>query len=191
MRALILLPIIHNPADLGSLGKAAENLRNEDQSLQYLDAVEHFWSMIVTVIDDMNLNFQQLKLYQDSLPICNAIDRIVSEVATSGSKNYALLETLQKKGATLMGTESLDLLLQEKSLMTNLLQSTDRSEESVEKAQALLNQRDIFIGQRINESLADDEMAILFLGLMHNIKPYLSSDIVVIEPLGKPISIGV
>jgi hypothetical protein len=190
MRALILLPIIHNPADLGSLGKAAENLRNEDQSLQYLDAVEHFWSMIVTVIDDMNLNFQQLKLYQDSLPICNAIDRIVSEVATSGSKNYALLETLQKKGATLMGTESLDLLLQEKSLMTNLLQSTDRSEESVEKAQALLNQRDIFIGQRINESLADDEMAILFLGLMHNIKPYLSSDIVVIEPLGKPISIG-
>ena len=190
MRALILLPIIHNPADLGSLGKAAENLRNEDQSLQYLDAVEHFWSMIVTVIDDMNLNFQQLKLYQDSLPICNAIDRIVSEVATSGSKNYALLETLQKKGATLMGTESLDLLLQEKSLMTNLLQSTDRSEESVEKAQALLNQRDIFIGQRINESLADDEMAILFLGLMHNIKPHLSSDIVVIEPLGKPISVG-
>ena len=190
MRALILLPIIHNPADLGSLGKAAESLRNEDQTLQYLDAVEHFWSMIVTVIDGMNLNFQQLKLYQDSLPICNAIDRIVSEVATSGSKNYALLETLQKKGATLMGTESLDLLLQEKSLMTNLLQSTDRSEESVEKAQALLNQRDIFIGQRINESLADDEMAILFLGLMHNIKPYLSSDIVVIEPLGKPISVG-
>ena len=190
MRALILLPIIHNPADLGSLGKAAENLRNEDQSLQYLDAVEHFWSMIVTVIDGMNLNFQQLKLYQDSLPVCNAIDRIVSEVATSGSKNYALLETLQKKGATLMGTESLDLLLQEKSLMTNLLQSADHSQESAEKAQALLNQRDSFIGQRINESLADDEMAILFLGLMHNIKPHLSSDIVVIEPLGKPISVG-
>ena len=120
MRALILFPIIHNPADLGSLGKAAESLRNEDQTLQYLDAVEHFWSMIVTVIDGMNLNFQQLKLYQDSLPVCNGIDRIVSEVATSGSKNYALLETLQKKGATLMGTESLDLLLQEKSLMTNL-----------------------------------------------------------------------
>ena len=187
MRALILFPIIHNPADLGSLGKTAESSRNEDQTLQYLDAVEHFWSMIVTVIDGMNLNFQQLKLYQDSLPVCNAIDRIVSEVATSGSKNYALLETLQKKGATLMGTESLDLLLQEKSLMTSLLQSTDRSEESVEKAQALLNQRDSFIGHRINESLADDEMAILFLGLMHNIKPYLSSDIVVIEPLGKPI----
>lgn len=190
MRALILFPIIHNPADLGSLGKAAESLRNEDQTLQYLDAVEHFWSMIVTVIDGMNLNFQQLKLYQDSLPVCNAIDRIVSEVATSGSKNYALLETLQKKGATLMGTESLDLLLQEKSLMTNLLQSADRSQESAEKAQALLNQRDSFIGQRINESLADDEMAILFLGLMHNIKPHLSSDIVVIEPLGKPISVG-
>ncbi len=190
MRALILFPIIHNPADLGSLGKAAESLRNEDQTLQYLDAVEHFWSMIVTVIDGMNLNFQQLKLYQDSLPVCNAIDRIVSEVSTSGSKNYALLETLQKKGATLMGTESLDLLLQEKSLMTNLLQSADRSQESAEKAQALLNQRDSFIGQRINESLADDEMAILFLGLMHNIKPHLSSDIVVIEPLGKPISVG-
>jgi len=190
MRALILLPIIHNPADLGSLSGATVSSRNEAQTLQYLDAVEHFWTMVVNVIDEMNLNYQQLKLYQDSLPVCNEVDRIVSDVAASGSKNYALLETLQQKGATIMGTESFDLLLQEKLLMTHLLQSTDRNEDSLVKAQALLNQRDSFIGQRINESLADDEMAILFLGLMHNIEPYLSSDIVVIQPLGKPVGIG-
>jgi len=185
MRALILVPIIHNSADLGSLVSVTESSRNEAQTRQYLDAVEHFWTVVYSVIDDMNLNYQQLKVYQDSLPVCSVIDRIVADVAASGSKNYALLEALQKKGATIMGTESSDLLLQEKALMTYLLQSAERTEESVAKAQALLNQRDSFIGQRINESLADDEMAILFLGLMHNIEPYLSSDIVVIQPLGK------
>jgi hypothetical protein len=129
-----------------------------------------------------------LKIYQDSLPICNVIDRIVADVAASGSKNYALLKTLQEKGATLMGTESPELLEQEKAFMTDMLQSNKRSNESARKAKDLLNQRDSFIGQRINESLADEEMGLIFVGLMHNIEPHLSEDIVVIKPLGEPPS---
>jgi len=188
MRALILLPIIHSPTDLGTLSAAAEGSRNEAQTLQYLDAVEHFWTVVDGVIKGMNLNYQQLKVYQDSLPVCNAVDRIVADVAASGSKNYALLKTLQENGATLMGTESPDLLEQEKAFMTDVLQSADHSKESAEKAQDLLSQRDGFIGQRISESLADEEMGLIFVGLMHNIEPHLSSDIVVIKPLGQPIS---
>jgi hypothetical protein len=189
MRALILLPIIHSPTDLGTLSAAAESSRNDAQALQYLDAVESFWSVVDGVIKGMDLNYQQLKVYQDSLPVCDVVDRIVADVAASGSKNYALLETLQKKGSTLMGTESPDLLKQEKALMTEMLQSPNRSQALTEKAQDLLSQRDSFIGQRINESLADEEMGLIFVGLMHNIEPHLSSDIVVVKPLGQPAGI--
>ena len=189
MRALILLPIIHSPTDLGTLSAAAESSRNDAQALQYLDAVESFWSVVDGVIKGMDLNYQQLKVYQDSLPVCDVVDCIVADVAASGSKNYALLETLQKKGSTLMGTESPDLLKQEKALMTEMLQSPNRSQALTEKAQDLLSQRDSFIGQRINESLADEEMGLIFVGLMHNIEPYLSSDIVVVKPLGQPVGI--
>ena len=189
MRALILLPIIHSHTDLGTLSAAAESSRNDAQALQYLDAVESFWSVVDGVIKGMDLNYQQLKVYQDSLPVCDVVDRIVADVAASGSKNYALLETLQKKGSTLMGTESPDLLKQEKALMTEMLQSPNRSQALTEKAQDLLSQRDSFIGQRINESLADEEMGLIFVGLMHNIEPYLSSDIVVVKPLGQPVGI--
>ena len=189
MRALILLPIIHSPTDLGTLSAAAESSRNDAQALQYLDAVESFWSVVDGVIKGMDLNYQQLKVYQDSLPVCDVVDCIVADVAASGSKNYALLETLQKKGSTLMGTESPDLLKQEKALMTEMLQSPNRSQALTEKAQDLLSQRDSFIGQRINESLADEEMGLIFVGLMHNIEPHLSSDIVVVKPLGQPVGI--
>ena len=188
MRALILLQIIHSPTDLGTLSSAAEDSRNEAQTLQYLDAAEQFWTVVESVIEGMNLNYQQLKIYQDSLPICDVIDRIVADVAASGSKNYALLKTLQEKGATLMGTESPELLEQEKAFMTDMLQSNKRSNESARKAKDLLDQRDSFIGQRINESLADEEMGLIFVGLMHNIEPHLSEDIVVIKPLGEPPS---
>ncbi|MFT6753788.1 MAG: hypothetical protein ACJA2O_003984 [Candidatus Azotimanducaceae bacterium] len=190
MRALILLPIIHSPADLGTLNAATERSRNEDQTLRYLDAVEHFWTVVDGVIEGMNLNYHQLKVYQDSLPVCNVVDRIVADVAASGSKNYALLKTLQEKGATLMGTESSDLLEQEKALMTDVLQSADHSNESAKRGQELLSQRDSFIGQRINESLADEEMGLIFVGIMHDIEPHLSSDIVVIKPLGHPPNAG-
>jgi hypothetical protein len=188
MRALILLQIIHSPTYLGPLSSAAEDSRNEAQTLQYLDAAEQFWTVVESVIEGMNLNYQQLKIYQDSLPICNVIDRIVADVAASGSKNYALLKTLQEKGATLMGTESPELLEQEKAFMTDMLQSNKRSNESARKAKDLLDQRDSFIGQRINESLADEEMGLIIVGLMHNIEPHLSEDIVVIKPLGEPPS---
>ena len=190
MRALILLQIIHSPSDLGSLSAAAGSSRDEAETRLYLEAVEQFWTVVDTVIEGMNLNYKQLKVYQDSLPVCNVVDKIVSDVAASGSKNYALLKTLQEKGATLMGTESPDLLAQEKTLMTDVLLSPYHNSESTEKAKHLLSQRDMYIGQRINESLADEEMGLIFVGLMHNIEPHISSDIVVIKPLGQPPSVN-
>jgi hypothetical protein len=186
MRALIYFPIIHSPEDLGTLNKAVSNLRTDEQTQKYLDAVEHFWEMIATTIESLGLDYTNLKLYQDALPVCGKEQEIVADVAEAGSQNYKLLLTLVGKGAVLMGTESPELLVQEHVLMTQFLKPGEPTEASLETAQALLNQRDDYIAQRIDKTLLDNEMAILFLGLMHNIETRLPTDIVLIQPLGKP-----
>ncbi len=188
MRALIYFPIIHSPEDLGTLDKAVSDLRTDKQTDNYLAAVEHFWVMIETTIEDFGLDYTSLKLYQDGLPVCGKEQEIVADVAESGSKNYKLLQTLMQKGAVLMGTESPELLVQEHALVTKLLQTGKSTESSLEAAQALLNKRDEYIAQRIDKTLQDNEMAMLFLGLMHKIETKLPKDIVLIQPLGKRIS---
>ena len=186
MRALIYFPIIHSPQDLGSLSKAARELRSDAQENKYLDAVKQFWEIVATTIEGLELDYSGLKLYQDGLPVCGKEKEIVAEVAELGSENHRLLQTLNKKGAVLMGTESPELLVKERELIMQMLIPTELKETSLESAQVLLNQRDEYIAQRINQTLQDNEMGILFLGLMHNIEAKLPEDIFLIEPLGKP-----
>ena len=186
MRALIYFPIIHSPQDLGSLSKAARELRSDAQENKYLDAVKQFWEIVATTIEGLELDYSGLKLYQDGLPVCGKEKEIVAEVAELGSENHRLLQTLNKKGAVLMGTESPELLVKERELRMQMLIPTELKETSLESAQVLLNQRDEYIAQRINQTLQDNEMGILFLGLMHNIEAKLPEDIFLIEPLGKP-----
>jgi hypothetical protein len=186
MRALIYFPIIHSPKDLGSLSKLASDLRSNEQEKKYLEAVKHFWEIVATTIESLELDYSNLKLYQDGLPVCGKEKEIVAEVAESGSENHRLLQILNRKGAVLMGTESPELLVKEHELMMQMLKSVDSTETSLAGAQTLLNQRDEYIAQRIDETLKDNEMGILFLGLMHKIETRLAKDIFVIQPLGKP-----
>ena len=53
----------------------------------------------------------------------------------------------------------------------------------------MLYQRDEYIAQRINNTLQEEEMGILFLGIMHSIEDKLDKDIVLIQPLGKPTNV--
>ena len=187
MRALIYFPIIHSHKDLGTLDKRVSDLRTDEQADKYLDATEHFWKMIATTIEDLELDYSHLRLYQDGLPVCGKEQEIVAEVAESaGSQNFKLLQKLHQKGAVLMGTESPELLVQEHALMTQLLNPGEPTEISLKTAQELLNKRDDYIAQRIDKTLQDNEMGLLFLGLMHNIEKKLPQDIVIIQPLGKP-----
>ena len=56
---------------------------------------------------------------------------------------------------------------------------------SMELAQSLLDRRDEYISIRINETLLDGELGLLFLGLNHRIEGRLASDITLIQPLGE------
>lgn len=107
-----------------------------------------------------------VKLYQDSLPVCGHEKELVRELAAQGSCNHQLLEGLVNEGATLVGTESPSLLLDE----YKLLQSPERTEK---QEAALLEARDRFIAGQIDATLTDDENGILFIGALHKVDKFL------------------
>jgi hypothetical protein len=70
-------------------------------------------------------------------------------------------------GATLVGTESPELLLEE----YRLLQSPEERTEAI--AADLLEARDRFIAGRIDTTLGDGEDGILFIGALHKVAKFL------------------
>jgi hypothetical protein len=90
------------------------------------------------------------------------------------------------RGATIMGTESLELLMEEYALVKRIWDIPDLLKRSrVEASQkasfdSLLKRRDQFIARRINDTLNPGETGILFLGMLHSVGDKLGGDIRVI-----------
>jgi hypothetical protein len=109
--------------------------------------------------------------------------RIVHEGINQGSKNYEIMGGLLGRGAVLMKTESLSLVKQEYSYITKMTRSRSLKEREVAAARyklardRLLKQRDAFISGRINETLAEGETGILFIGAYHDVIRGLDPDI--------------
>jgi len=55
---------------------------------------------------------------------------------------------------------------------------------------SLLQRRDQYIARRINETLRGGETGLLFLGLLHSIRPWLDEDVQVIYPLWPALNHG-
>ena len=90
-----------------------------------------------------------------------------------------------------MGTESGDLLVQEYQAAKQSLTARPPRSAGVAAARRvaadnLLQQRDQFIAQRINDTLKPGETGILFLGMLHALERYLQPDMKVIHPLHRP-----
>src|SRR3990167_5525794 len=129
MRTLIYIPIIHTQADMGALAGAIRRLaieklghREWERSVR---AIDQLWTIIHETIEKLDLLYPRVRLYQDGLPNCGREVQIVTDLANAGSPNHQLLLYLMEKGATLMGTESADFLLEEYQLVQQV-----RSEES-------------------------------------------------------------
>jgi len=119
------------------------------------------------------------------LPICGKEEQIVRDLAARQSRNHRLLLRLIERGATLLGTESPELLLSEYELAKAIV-SPDADRKALEPVAAdLLAKRDAFIAQRINQTLREGEFGILFVGLLHNVHRGLQPDIELIVPFGK------
>ena len=176
---------------------------------EYLALLDGFWKTVRAELDDLALDYEQVDLYQDGLPVCGKELEIVGKAAAAGSENHQLLVLLAGRGATLMGTEDPRLLLEEyrdvemalkdgrgpdgvPKRKTSHLGSPDRSPVGRQMPPARpaqrLSRRDAWIGRRIDVSLRPGRTGILFLGMMHHVEEYLPADIVVtrLRVIGDP-----
>ena len=191
-RTLIYFPIVHTQADMGafkeSVARATLEKAGRTGLARKTAAIDQIWTEIEAAIDALALSFDRVRLYQDGLPVCGREVEIVTELAQAGSRNHQLLVRLMAQGAVLMGTESGDLLVQEYQLAKQSLTIRPPRAAGVAAArralsEALLQRRDQFMAQRLNDTLKDGETGILFLGMLHSLERYLQPDVKVIYPL--------
>lgn len=193
-RTLYYLPIIHSQSEMGALGKALKKVTQQRLGQRVwrrkVDLVGRFWISVEEIIfQTLSLPYDRTRVYQDGLPVCDKEAEIVAEIARMGSPNHQLLLRLKEKGATVMGTESAELLIEEYKLTKKVLKAGNAKEavkiEALQQAASdqLLEKRDAFIAARIDGTLQAGETGLLFLGMLHNSAALLPADIQVIYPL--------
>lgn len=193
-RKLIYFPIVHTSVDMGELGDAVKSVYLKKVGRagwkRKVDLVNKFWDQVSEIISNIKIEGSIVRIYQDGLPVTNDGREleIIEKLAHSGSRNHNLVVQLIKKGAILMGTESIDLLMAEYDIDKRLLETQSSSVKPSKRKIGgsegdILTKRDRFIASRINETLGKGEVGIVFLGMLHDIRPWLSDDIEVIMPI--------
>jgi hypothetical protein len=173
LRRLSVIPILHAAADLGSLAPRIQSGRASQSTYQ----IDEIWTQVRELVLELDFDYARLRLYQDSLPICGFEHSIVSDLASQGSANFRLLAELMSRGAELVGTESPQLLLRELEWVRNPQLATE------ERLRELTAERDRFIAHRIDSTLAEGEEGLVFLGMLHDLAPYLPETIALRYPL--------
>lgn len=193
-RSLLYFPIIHNLADMGALSDSVRqaSLKRLGRSgwNRKVDLIDKFWTDIENSVEELSVPLNRVRIYQDGLPVSGTEKNLVVELAKTGSRNHALIMRLMNAGATVMGTESLELLLQEYELAKrDLGPARPRGLKASDKAQraSLLSRRDQFIAKRINDTLLPGEIGLIFLGMLHCLEPWLEKDIEVVYPISRPV----
>jgi hypothetical protein len=177
MTRVIHIPIVHNQADLGSLAESvrAHYLERFGPAVwkQRERTVEKLWGEIRRAIDALGLDYHQVRIYQDGLPVCGQEELIVRELAAAGSLNHQLILELLGRGAGLAGTEDPQLLIREYEMQRRLMGAAPGRERSPAPSSAeaaeLLAARDRFIAERIVATLGDGETGLLFVGAAHRL----------------------
>lgn len=205
MKKLIYIPIVHNKADLGSLGSqlSAEGGQRYGASAWqiHMEEVEKSWDKIELEIFKhlKETSFGKIKIYQDGLPVAGETGvKIVRDAAGNGSKNYSIINRLLAKGANLEIAEDKELLLKEYYLLSDI-NKAETPEKQLESYLAyqkisgeLLINRDTFVAKQINETLKEGETGIAFFGASHAIVDKLNNDIkiVIIQMFKDTISLN-
>ncbi|NQT73939.1 MAG: hypothetical protein HQ553_14420 [Chloroflexi bacterium] len=183
MRKLLFIPIIHNEADLGSLGPAMQKrsaaLYGEDVWTVHNETVAKFWQSIADHL--MSLDATNLKIYQDGLPVDGDLARrIIEGAAEKGSTNHQIILQLSNKGAEVRRTEDISLLGEELKLALEEASSENVPIPEIDlRREQLTEERDRFISKTIDETLQPGETGLLFMGAYHNVHNHLPRDIIV------------
>ena len=187
---MLYVPIIHTEADLGSVGEdiAKRGLREFGETIwkRHQETVLGFWDVIAGYFDSIDVS--GCKIFQDGLVAEGELGmRIAREAAKAGSRNYQIVSELIRKGAILVMTEDLNLVKEERDWIIRITQGKNRAQrlDAALKYRLvknnLLEKRDRFIANRINDELREGERGILFIGAFHNVRKWLQEEIYVEE----------
>ena len=195
VRKLYYIPVIHTQVDMGSLNESIKRatLHSVDQTAfkHKIDLIDKMWNTIEQTIQGLYLPYKSVLLYQDGLPVCGQEVKIVTQLAKAGSRNHQLLLSMMRKGATIMGTESLELLMEEYEIAKQVLAEENNLKISAVEtslqalSDSLLKKRDQFIARCINSTLPGGKTGILFLGMLHSVENWLDNDIQVFKPINQ------
>lgn len=197
-RTLIYIPVIHTRADMGALSRTIDRFKIQKLGrvgwARNVSRVDQFWAEIEHAIDKLALPYERVRVYQDGLPVCDRELEIVQKLASAGSRNHRLVLCLMEKGATIMGTESSDLLVEEYQFAKEGFASGAHPSAALADSprsalrDSLLQRRDQHIAGRINQTLQRGETGLMFLGMLHSLQPWLDKDIRVIYPIYRPLN---
>ncbi len=185
MRELKYLPIVHTGVEMGSMYGPLKDEYIRRFGVQkweeHNQIIEDFWQGIRHKVLDLDLNYQNTRLYQDGLPVCGKEIDIVRELVRMGSRNHEILLELIRLGSKLEGTEDPKLLLEEYENLKRASADLDKPREKRKGHQRLadciLKKRDAYIAQRIDETLHEGETGLLFIGIAHRVNEKLPRDI--------------
>ncbi|MDI6807465.1 MAG: hypothetical protein QME66_00580 [Candidatus Eisenbacteria bacterium] len=172
---------------MGSLAAAAKTAYIEKLGKRFwqnhVEAIDEMWYGIKQRISRLRLPFNRVRIYQDGLPVCGREECIIDALAGQGSPNHLIVEWLVKRGATLVGTEDPELLIQEYDYVKRIIatpsgpQRENAVREYEKVAPELLKKRDHFIQNRIDRTLPQGGIGLLFVGLLHRVDELLPADI--------------
>lgn len=181
---LIYVPILHAAADSGRT-TAIVPRKSSDEKREKLDkdpsAIDEMWDGIAAKIAGLDLPWSRTRIYLDGVPVCGNELELVTRLAETGSRSPRFVLSLIDKGATLEGTENIDLLIREYDLLNRLLMKralADRPAAHAEyqtRSRELLVARDLFILQRIADTLQDGELPLVIMGVMHRLDRLLEN----------------
>jgi hypothetical protein len=190
MRKLFLVPIIHTPADMGTIGAplsdASAAILGKELWDEHRRTVTRFWDSVSRFFS--SLEFRNLKIYQDGL-VAEGEDglKIINEGARRGSVNYEIISGLLRRGAILVKTEDIALVQREYSYIKKLTSAKSTREKETAALRyklaqlKLLEDRDNFIAGIIGSTLKEGDTGVLFIGAYHEVLPKLPADIRVFQ----------
>lgn len=170
--------VIHSPEDFGdSRETAVAELIQQigpERAEKVLEAIAEVWEKVEAMARQLGLYGVPLDIFLDGLDINTLyVPGKVRKLAADGVAMYVMAAELQEAGATVYGTESHELLMEERTM------SVTGSPSDVARTQELLQKRDIFIAKRITEIMSPERMGFLIIGREHNVPEHLGDKFLV------------
>lgn len=184
MRILYYVPVIHTFEEYGTLSLAIRqafiNRLGEKMFEKLQEEIHAYWQLIEARIEKTVHDFNGLIIYQDSFPvgprakILEFFGHLLRDHPQK-SPNFNLVKKLLDKGAILEGTEDMNLVLEQMKIYQLVSEASSPLEqnrilvENTARAKEIMRKRDVFIAQRIFDTLPKDGRGILFIGRDHDV----------------------